>query len=175
MDKIKMTLYYAYSHSADIVQDDGRIIETRLHYNVLVVNGVNFFGETEEMDLNIGEENTNVFRFQFLHSFKINGIIFGVFLSDEKEENLIINIQDILESHNHSDFSLHDHDIEEIFDFELKKITSEEFERDYTDGLNNFDETPNIYMPEFDVEDLIQKYIGTSDSESDEESDEESD
>jgi hypothetical protein len=30
-------------------------------------------------------------------------------------------------------------------------------------------------MPEFDVEDLIQKYIGTSDSESDEESDEESD
>ena len=114
-----MTLYYAYSHSADIVQDDGRIIESRLHYNVLVVNGVNFFGETEEMELNIGEENTNVFRFQFLHSFKINGIIFGVFLSDEKEENLIIKIQDILESHHHSDFSLQDHDIEEIFDFEL--------------------------------------------------------
>jgi hypothetical protein len=175
MDKIKMTLYYAYSHSADIVQDDGRIIESRLHYNVLVVNGVNFFGETEEMELNIGEENTNIFRFQFLHSFKINGIIFGVFLSDEKEENLIIKIQDILESHNHSDFSLQDHDIEEIFDFELKKITSEQFENDYSDGLNNFDEPPNIYMPEFDVEDLIQKYIGTSDSESDEESDEESD
>ena len=122
MDKIKMTLYYAYSHSADIVQDDGRIIESRLHYNVLIVNGVNFFGETEEMELNIGEENTNIFRFQFLHSFKINGIIFGVFLSDEKEENLIIKIQDILESHNHSDFSLQDHDIEEIFDFELKKL-----------------------------------------------------
>lgn len=175
MDKIKMTLYYAYSHSADIEQEDGSIIETRLHYSVLDVNGTNFFGQTEEMDLTIEDEGTNVYRFQLLHTFKINGIQFGLILSDEKEENLYMSIQDILESHNHSDFEIYDHDVEEIFEFEFKKISLEEFERDYMDELNNYDEipTPNIDMPQFDVEDLIQKYIGTSDSDEESESDEE--
>lgn len=173
MDKIKITLYYAYSHSVDIEQDDNTTIEARLHHLVLVVNGIKFYGECDYGNLMSVDDESSVYPVELVNTFRINGTEFGLFLNDEKEENLRIHIQNIVESHNHSDFELYDHDVEEIFDFELKKITLEEFERDYMDGLDNYNETPNIDMPQFDVEDLIQKYIGTSDSDEEPESDEE--